>query len=120
MEEKKVKEEKVKNAIKAGIAITVLIIIVIMVITIILQYNIEGEKNMPFEISKITVVSTAEVTDVTNKDENEQNDWNLNVIQNNDIYVTISKNETYKKEEIIKNIKIQNIQILESPRVRKY
>ena len=53
------KEEKIKNAIKAGIAITLLIITIIMVITIMLQYESEGEKNMPFKLSSIIVVSNA-------------------------------------------------------------
>ena len=111
------KEEKIKNAIKAGIAITLLIITIIMVITIMLQYESEGEKNMPFELSKITIVSTAEVTEVTESEEQDNNDWKFNIIQNNDIYCTISKNENYNKEEIIKSITIQNIQVLENPAV---
>lgn len=110
------KEEKVKSAIKAGIAITVLIITIVMVITIMIQYESEGEKNMPFELSKITIVSTAEVTEVT-ANESDARNWNLNVIQNNDIYFSISKNENYGKNEIIKNIAIQNIQVLENPRI---
>lgn len=110
------KEEKVKNAIKAGIAITILIITIVMVITIMLQYEAEGEKDMPFNLSKITIVSTAEVTEVK-ENETEDNNWNLNVIQNNDIYFSISKNANYKKNEIIKSITIQNIQILENPSV---
>lgn len=110
------KEEKVKSAIKAGIAITVLVITIVMVITIMIQYESEGEKNMPFELSKITIVSTAEVTEVTAKESDEPN-WNLNVIQNNDVYFSISKNEKYGKNEIIKNIAIQNIQVLKNPSI---
>lgn len=111
------KEEKVKNAIKAGVAITILVITIIMVITIMAQYESEGEKNIPFELSKITIVSTAEVTEVTESEEADNKNWNLNVIQNNDVYLTISKNKNYNKEEIIKNITIKNIQVLENPAV---
>ena len=80
------KEEKVKNAVKAGVAITILVITIIMVITIMAQYESEGEKNIPFELSKITIVSTAEVTEVTESEEADNKNWNLNVIQNNDVY----------------------------------
>lgn len=111
------KEEKIKSAVKAGIAITILSVIIIMVITIMMQYEDEGEKNMPFELSKITIVSTAEGMESLNQESAESNTWEFNVIQNNDIYFTISKNENYEKEEIIKNIKIDNIQILEKPQL---
>ena len=116
------KEEKIKNAIKAGIAITIIATIIIFVITIILQYNEEGEKNMPFELSKITIVSTAEGME-TNKNQDSEgaeektSTWKFDVLQNNDIYFTISKNDSYEKEEVIKNVKIDNIQILKKPNV---
>ena len=94
------KEEKIKNAIKAGIAITIIATIIIFVITIILQYNEKKKKNMPFELSKITIVSTAEGMEIYKNQEGEvqnQEDsnstWKFDVLQNNDIYFTISKNE---------------------------
>lgn len=118
------KEEKIKNAIKAGIAITIIATIIIFVITIILQYNEEGEKNMPFELSKITIVSTAEGMEANkNQDskgaEEKTSTWKFDVLQNNDIYFTISKNDSYEKEEVIKNVRIDNIQILKKPNVGK-
>jgi len=109
------KKEKIKSAIKAGLAITVIILAIIMCITIIMEYNETGEKNMPFELSKITIVSTAE--GMENKNNNENSTWKFNIIQNNDIYFNISKNESYKKEEIIKNVKISNINIIEQPSI---
>ena len=116
------KEEKIKNAIKAGIAITIIATIIIFVITIILQYNEEGEKNMPFELSKITIVSTAEGMEANKNQDSEGTEektstWQFDVLQNNDIYFTISKNDSYEKEEVIKNVKIDNIQILKKPNV---
>ena len=116
------REEKIKNAIKAGIAITIIATIIIFVITIIMQYNEEGEKNMPFELSKITIVSTAEGIETSKNQEGENQEennstWKFNVLQNNDLYFTISKNDSYEKEEIIKNIKIDNIKILEEPKI---
>ena len=50
---------KKSRLIKKFIAIFVIAIIAITVISIILKYQVEGETNMPFEISKIMVISTA-------------------------------------------------------------
>lgn len=106
--------EVIKKAVKAGICILVLIIILILVFANIAEYNSKGETNMPFELSKIVVMSTAE--GMENKEENTDVKWKFNVIQNNDIYLTISKNENYNKEDLIKSVKIENIQITNGPR----
>ena len=45
-----------KDKIKMSIAIAVLSIIIGIVFIIVLQYQIEGEKNMPYKLSKITVI----------------------------------------------------------------
>ena len=74
---------------------------------LVLRYQVEGETNMPFEISKISVISSVDST--TNSDE--ANMWNMNVIQNNDIYVYIDKNNSYGKTEIIENVVLENFTI---------
>ena len=103
-----------KKAIKAGVCIIALALILILVITNIAEYDSKGEVNMPFELSKIVVMSTAE--GMENKEENTEAKWKFNVIQNNDVYITISKNENYNKEDIIKSVKIENIQIKNGPK----
>lgn len=80
-----------------------------------LKYNVEGETNLPFKLSKITVISNTEGTD----NEDAENKWNLSVNQNNDIYLYITKNENYKDTEIIDSITIDNFNIKESPKVGK-
>ena len=47
--------------------------------------------------------------------ENDKAEWNLNVNQDNDIYIDIQKNERYKKTETIKNVIIDNINISKQP-----
>ena len=64
-----------------------------------------------FEVSKISIISTVGAQDV----ENEKEEWNLNVNQDNDIYIDIQKNEKYKKTETIKNVIIDNINISKQP-----
>ena len=95
--------------IKFCIAILILVMIIISVIAIIIKYEVEGEKNMPFELSKIIIVSTAE--GIEEKESNKK--WSLNVLQNNDIYIYIDKNEQFKtnKEIYISSVEIENIKI---------
>lgn len=91
------------------ICIIIIIITVLLFILgiIVLRYSVEGETNMPFNLSKITVISTSEGTD---KDAGE-NRWAFDINQNNDIYLYIEKNDKYKGTEAIKTININNIVI---------
>lgn len=45
--------------------------------------------------------------------------WNENVVQTNDLYIYIDKNNDYKESEIIKSVRIENIKILENVKVGK-
>ena len=98
-----------KEKIKLYIAIMTMVIILIFVAMVIIKYQVEGEKNMPFNLSKIIVISTAEGVE----NENNNKKWDINIFQNNDIYLYIDKNteyhtngETYISEVIIENITI--------------
>lgn len=44
-----------------------------------------------------------------------ENKWNLNLIQNNDVYIDIIKNKNYGKEEIIDKVIIDNFKIEDEP-----
>ena len=104
--------EKIKNIINKKyfhVCMMILIIVVILFIVgmLILKYNVEGETNMPFNLTKITVISASEGID---KDAG-QNKWAFDIYQNNDIYIYIDKNENYKETEAIKNIIIDNFTI---------
>ena len=70
---------------------------------------------MPFELAQLIVVSTAEGVE-HNKNENI---WNFDLMQNNDVYLYIGKNKSYKETEIIKRIIINNIKVEEGPQKRK-
>lgn len=100
-----------KRFIKKYIAIFVIAVIAITVVSIIIKYQVEGESNLPFEISKIMIISTAGGSDK----ENSKNKWDLELIQNNDIYIDIIKNKNYGKDEIIDKVIIDNITIKNNP-----
>ena len=74
---------------------------------VILRYNVEGETNMPFNVSKISIISSTEGID---KDSGE-NKWAFDINQNNDIFIYVEKNSQYQKNEVIKTIDITNIKI---------
>jgi hypothetical protein len=84
-----------------------------LIALLILKYYVEGENNMPFEISKIMVISTAEGIDVSEGENSTK--WNFNISQNNDIYMEISKNKNYKETEIIDKIIIDNFNVEQEP-----
>lgn len=90
----------------------IMIIVIIFAILFVggimaLRYQVEGEANMPFKITKISIVESVE--GMANEGASEK--WNLNVNQNNDIYIYIEKNSGYGKTEIIEEVEINNITI---------
>ena len=97
--------KKIKKIIYFFIAVFIIALIVTIICLLMLKYEVEGEDNMPFELSQMVVVSTAEG----------ENTWNFNIVQNNDVYIHISKNKNYKETEIIKNVIIDNMVIDEAP-----
>lgn len=99
--------KKNKKLIKICLGITILIIILAIIVTIALRYNIEGEKNLPFKITSLRVVSTAQGNDI----EDSQNKWNLDIVQKNDFYFYLEKNSDYAKDASISKITFENFQI---------
>lgn len=99
-------EKKKETLIRAGMII-VLVILIAIVGTVMVKYEIEGETNLPFQLTNIMVISTADgVSNGTNQ---------LEVVQSNDVYLTFEKNENYFGQEMIKQVSIENITILSKP-----
>ena len=96
-----------KKAFHISMLIVIVAIILFVLGIIILQYNIEGETNMPFILNKIALISSVEGTDK----EAGSNRWAFDISQNNDINLYIEKNKKYDKQEAIKSILIDNIDI---------
>ena len=111
-------KNKLRKFIKTKyIHIFVLLFIVFIIVflagIVSLKYNVEGELNLPFYLSKISVISNVEGIDM----EDSINKWNLSVVQNNDIYLSIKKRDNYKDTEIIENIKLDNFNIEQKPAI---
>lgn len=86
------------------------IMIVLMgVVSVIVKYEVEGEKTLPYQLSKIFVISTVEGTPI----DDGTNIWNINVKQANDLYFYMDKNNG--TEETIKRITIENFQVTKTP-----
>lgn len=74
-----------------------------------LKYKTEGETNLPYNLTKIMVISSAEANAKSENADN--NKWNLDINQYNDIYIEIGKNNEYKKQSYITEVKIENIYV---------
>lgn len=98
--------------LRKNIIILIIAIIAIIVVSVILKYHVEGEENLPFQVSKIMVISNA-----YGAQKEETNDyWDLSIVQNNDIYIDIVKNKNNSEQEIIRKIIFSNFEIEEAPK----
>lgn len=105
-------EENKKEAIKRAVAICILVLLIIVVGFIMIKYEIEGETNLPFELNKIMIISTA---DGIAKDEQ-----NIAITQCNDLYLNIEKNQEYPSDgSMIEKVSIENIKIMSAPKKGK-
>lgn len=104
----KISELKNKKIIHICIILAIIVIIFVVAGIIMLKYQVEGETNLPFELSRMIVVSTAESNEIEAAPDTK---WNFSVSQNNDIYLEIQKNNEYTKSANIKNITFENFVI---------
>lgn len=103
----KIKKITNKKAFHVIVIVTIITVLLFILGITILDYNENGETNMPFVISKISVISTSEGIDKTS----ENNKWAFDINQNNDIFIYIKKNDSYGKTETIKKIVLDNFNI---------
>lgn len=96
-----------RKIIKICLTIVIVISIIFVAMMYLITYHEQGETNIPFKISKIVVVSSTDGKQNTSL----QNQWAIDVTQNNDIYLYIDKNKSYGKTELIENVKICNFNI---------
>ena len=96
-----------KRIIHTYVVIVIVIMILLIASLFMFKYHVEGETNLPFNLKKINVVSTAE----SDLNQDEEGIWHAGILQKNDIFFTIEKNSNYKKEEAIKKVSFENFQV---------
>ena len=104
---------KKNNVFKNSIFATIICVFLMVVFSIMVKYDVEGEKEMPFSLDKILLVSTVDGDIV----EDTENLWNIGVTQVNDIYVYIDK--TIENDITIENITFNNFVINKAPQKGK-
>lgn len=110
-------ESKLNKLILKGAYAVIIVLIIAVIGLLILKYEVEGEKNMPFKLSSVLVLSNAEGYQ---EKESKEYKWDTEVFQINDIYLNIEKNKNHKETEIIKSIEIENIKINEAPKIGEF
>jgi len=74
-----------KQKIKFSVAIFIIVLVIAIAIFTVLRYNVEGEKNMPFNLGKIIVISSAVTEEKDNLNEEKMNsETEQNVNENGD------------------------------------
>lgn len=100
---------KYSKIIKRCLFFAIIIIVILFSYFIMVRYEVEGEKKMPYNIQKILIMSTVNASQSAQA----ENIWNLNLSQNNDLYIYIEKQE--ETEEILKTVTIENFNITKTP-----
>ena len=90
-----------KRVFHICMVISILVVMLFIFGMIALRYEVEGETNLPFYISKIIIVSTVNGEEKENPDYN----WDFDIMQNNDIYISLEKNSGYSDTEVIEKYK---------------
>lgn len=101
------------NILKKSIFAATICILLMIVFSIMVKYDVEGEKELPFSISKILLVSTVDGDIV----EDNENIWNIGVTQVNDVYMYIDK--TTEDETTIESITLNNFVVNQAPQKGK-
>lgn len=104
---------KKNNVFKNSIFTAIICVFLMVVFSIMIKYDVEGEKQMPFSLDKILLVSTVDGDIIEDK----ENLWNIGVTQVNDIYVYVNK--TIENDLTIENITFNNFVINKAPQKGK-
>lgn len=99
-----------RKLIKTYSIVAVCVFIIATIIILLFRYSVEGEKKLPFNLTNIRIISTAE-GDIK---ENSESNLNLDITQKNDFYFYFEKNPEYKKEEAISKITFENFEFRRS------
>lgn len=101
------------NVLKKSLFIAFILITITVVISIVIKYDVEGEKEIPYKLEKIEITSHIDAND---NEEKTENIWDVNLKEDNNVYVFLTKrNEDVK--ETIKEVKLSNFKVTEKSKV---
>ena len=80
---------------------------------ILFVFYIKNDAQVAFKINKIIAVSTASGT----QEQESDNIWDLNLNQDNDIYIYLEQNKQYSKEDTASKVKVCNFHINKQPEI---
>lgn len=101
-------KDNTKNILKRSLFIAAILIVITIVIAIVAKYEVEGEKELPYKISKILVTSHAFAED--SKENTENTIWSIDLKADNDIYIYLDKSNKNITEKI-KEVKLSNFKL---------
>ena len=101
------------NIFKKALFLAFILIIITIVISIVIKYDVEGEKSIPYTVKKILITSHVDAND---SEEKTENIWNVDLKEDNNIYIYIEKNDKETKETI-KEVKINNFKTTEKSQI---
>ena len=102
------------NILKKSLFLAFVLIAITIVISIVIRYDVEGEKSLPYSVSKILITSHAYAND--NEEKSEGVFWDINLKEDNNIYIYIDKTDS-KTKDTIKEVKISNFSITQKPKL---
>jgi hypothetical protein len=94
------------NVLKRCLFLAFIIIAITIVISIVIKYHVEGETTLPYYIKQIRIVSNVG----SKNNEDTENLWNVELSENNYIFIDIAKSST-SNNDTIKDIKMDNFTI---------
>jgi len=101
-----------ENILKKCLFFAALIIVIALVIFTMVRYSEEGEKELPFYINKILLISTVDGEKV----DDDKNIWNINVTQVNDAYIYIEESEKNAGSKVtIESVSLENFTVNTAP-----
>lgn len=103
-----------KNILKRSLFLAFILIAITIVISIVIRYHVEGETSLPYSVNKILITSRTYANDNEEKAENVI--WDINLKEDNNIYIYIDKKDSEAKETI-KEVKINHFQVVNSPKL---
>jgi len=102
----------VKNYLKKILFGLFILLILFIALLIIVKYNEEGEKSLPFKLSKIVIIST-----IDGKSKGQTDTiWDIDINQINDLYISFDEGDR-KEKEIIESITFNNFSINQSKKL---